>query len=336
MIRLAQLQGPAGRRLAVVEEPHLILLSGWSSVYDLARACIERTCGVAELIGSLGAGERIDGERIDYDKVYAGSAEWRALPSADHPAEQARCLVSGTGLTHMGSARNRQAMHGKPEDLSDSMRMYRWGVEGGKPAAGGVGAAPEWFYKGNGTALRGHGEPLTIPEYADDGGEEAEIAGVYIIDPAGVPRRIGFTQGNEFSDHEFEKQNYLYLAASKLRECSIGPELAIGAEFASVAGKVRIERESGTLWSQSIRSGEQAMSHSLANLEHHHFKFAAHRRPGDVHIHFFGADAFSYGDGIRLQDGDFMEIHFEGFGRPLRNPVRRARGPQPAVLVQHL
>jgi len=212
MIRLVQLQGPAGRRLAVAEEPHLVLLGGWSSVYDLARACMERTCRVAELSGSLGGSER-----IDYDEVHTGSAEWKVLPSADHPEEPARCLVSGTGLTHVGSARNRLAMHGKPEDLSDSMRMYRWGVEGGKPAAGDIGAAPEWFYKGNGTMLRGHGEPLTVPEYSDDGGEEAEIAGVYIIDSAGAPRRIGFTQGNEFSDHEFEKKNYLYLAASKLR-----------------------------------------------------------------------------------------------------------------------
>ena len=73
------------------------------------------------------------------------------------------------------------------------------------------------------------------------------------------------------------------------------------------------------------------MSHSVANLEHHHFKFEAHRRPGDLHIHYFGADAFSFGDGIRLQDGDIMEVHFEGYGRALRNTVQRSGIPRSAL-----
>jgi hypothetical protein len=33
------------------------------------------------------------------------------LPAFDHPDEQARCMVSGTGLTIAKSAENRQAMH---------------------------------------------------------------------------------------------------------------------------------------------------------------------------------------------------------------------------------
>jgi hypothetical protein len=64
------------------------------------------------------------------------------------------------------------------------------------------------------------------------------------------------------------------------------------------------------------------MCHSLDNIEHHHFKFEGHRRPGDLHVHFFGADAFSFGAGIKLNDGDVMKVRFEGFGRPLCNPVR--------------
>ena len=64
------------------------------------------------------------------------------------------------------------------------------------------------------------------------------------------------------------------------------------------------------------------MCHSLANLEHHHFKFDGHRRPGDVHVHFFGAHSLSFGDGIVLKDGDWIEVRYEGFGRPLRNQVR--------------
>jgi hypothetical protein len=225
----------------------------------------------------------------------------------------------------VASARNRQAMHGKPEDLTDSMRMYRWGVESGKPSTG-IGVAPEWFYKGNGASLRAHNEPLTIPGFAEDGGEEPEIAGVYVIDADGAPRRIGFAQGNEFSDHELERRNYLYLAASKLRTCSIGPELVVGAGFDSVPGTVSVERGGKSLWSRAICSGERNMSHSLANLEHHHFKFDAHRRPGDLHIHYFGADAFSFGEGIQLRMGDIMEVHFEGYGRPLRNHLKRVHG----------
>jgi hypothetical protein len=129
-------------------------------------------------------------------------------------------------------------------------------------------------------------------------------------------------QGNEFSDHKFEKRNYLNLAGSKLRDCSVGPELVVGAEFGDVRGEVRIERGGKTVWQKKIASGEENMCHSLANLEHHHFKFAGHRQPGGVHVHFFGADALSCGDGVVLRDGDFAEVWFEGFGRPLRNVIR--------------
>jgi len=320
MIRLVQLERAGERRLALVDEPRLLLLGGGSSVYDLAQACIPDDRSVRAEVE-----RRVSAEALDYDEVYTGqgSSAWRILPSADHPGEPARCLVTGTGLTHLASAKNRQAMHGRPEDLTDSMKMYSWGVEGGKPQAGAVGVAPEWFYKGTGAALRGHNAPLTIPWHSDDGGEEPEIAAVYLVDAAGVPWRIGFTTGNEFSDHEFERRNYLYLAASKLRTCSIGPELVIGAGLRSVAGRVSIERGSRVLWWKRIRTGEQAMSHSLENLEHHHFKFEQHRRPGDVHVHFLGAGAFSFGAGLRLEDGDVMQVHFDGFGRALRNPVER-------------
>jgi hypothetical protein len=331
MIRLVQLQGPYGRRVALVEEPRLALLSVSNSLYELAQTCIQRRCSVSAVLD-----RELSGERLDYAEVYAGHSEYKILPAADHPSEPARCLVTGTGLTHMASAKNRDAMHAKAEDLTDSLRMYRWGVEGGKPAPGEIGVPPEWFYKGSGACLRAHNQPLTIPEFAEDGGEEPEVAGVYIIDSMGAPWRIGFTQGNEFSDHEFERRNYLYLAASKLRTCSIGPELVIEPRFDSVPGAVSIERAGKTLWSRAISSGECAMSHTVANLEHHHFKFEGHRRPGDVHVHFFGADAFSFGEGIRLETGDIMQVHFEGYGRPLRNSLKRITDRPRAVQVRFL
>ncbi len=278
----------------------------------------------------------LSSEALSYDEVYDGRREWRLLPAFDHPVEPARCLVSGTGLTHLASAQNRQAMHSGPADLTDSMRMYLWGTEGGRPAEGDIGVAPEWFYKGSGTILRGHGEPLSVPPYAGDGGEEPEIAGAYIIDFEGRPRRLGLMAANEFSDHRTEKKNYLYLAPSKLRTCSIGPELICGANFDDVPGRVRILRSGEEVWTQAIRSGEANMCHSLRNIEHHHFKFEQHRRPGDAHVHFFGADAFSFGAGIALNDGDVMEVMFEGFGRALRNSVEVERGKPELVAVTSL
>jgi hypothetical protein len=210
-------------------------------------------------------------------------------------------------------------------DLTDSMKMFRWGIEGGRPAAGAVGVPPEWFHKGTGCGLRAHGEPLDIPGYAEDGGEEAEIAGVYLVAPNAQPYRIGFAVGNEFSDHQFEKKNYLNLAGSKLRTCSLGPELVVDAQFESVPVAATIERDGSVLWSKAFRSGESEMCHSLQNIEHHHFKFEGHRRPRQVHIHFFGTDCLSFSDHIRLQDGDVIEVAAEGYGRPLRNPVRAAK-----------
>jgi hypothetical protein len=322
MIHLVQIGNGSERRVAMVEEPHLRCLEEVFSVYELARRYAHFGSKMSEQASALASGEL-----LDYGAIYGGRSEWRLLTPIDVPGEPSRMLVSGTGLTHLGSARERQAMHlGGPvkveEAVTDSMRMFEWGVEGGRPEEGAIGIAPEWFYKGDGAALRGPFQELEIPGYAEDGGEEAEIAGVYVIDDAGNPCRIGMVQGNEFSDHKFEKRNYLNLAGSKLRTCSIGPELVIGQDFADVRGEVRIEREGETLWHRKIASGEENMCHSLANMEHHHFKFAGHRQPGCVHVHFYGADALSCGDGIVLRDGDVAEVRFDGFGRALRNPIR--------------
>jgi len=331
MTRLVQLKRENARRVALVEEPQLRLLEGCSSICELANSAIGGGVKLSDL-----ARKRATGELLEYDPIYHGRSEWRILPPIDHP-EPARCAVSGTGLTHLGSARNRQSMHASTDaDLTDSMKMFRWGIEGGRPAPGAIGSAPEWFYKGTGTILRGQGDALEVPPYAGDGGEEAEIAGIYLIDPDGQPRRIGMAGGNEFSDHVFEKTNYLNLAASKLRTCALGPEILLDPEFQSLPVEVKIERARTTLWSKTFRTGDAEMCHSLANIEHHHFKYEAHRRPGDVHVHFFGTDGLSFSDGIILQDGDVMQVSIAGFGRPLRNPVRMAGGKANVISVKAL
>ncbi len=323
MLRLVQLQhSKHDRRVAVVEENQLRLLRGVDSIYRLAQGSLAQGSTLEDFARS-----KTGAESLDYDTVYGEVSDWRLLPAYDHPEEPARCLVSGTGLTHKASAENRQAMHAgqKAAVVTDSMKMYQWGLEGGRPAPGKIGVAPEWFYKGTGTILRAHGEPLEVPAFADDGGEEAEVAGAYLIDAAGEPRRVGLVLGNEFSDHKMEAKNYLYLAPSKLRTCALGPELIVGADFQDARGTTRIMRNGKAIWSGSFATGERNMSHTVANLEHHHFKYPAHRRPGDAHVHFFGADAFSFGDGVGLSDGDVMEIELVGFGRPLRKDVRHAR-----------
>jgi hypothetical protein len=332
MTRLVQIHDGSTRRVALVDEPHLRPLADFRSVYELAHRALADGVALRALVERLATGEA-----LDYDAVYSGRSPWRLLPPVDHPAEPSRCLVSGTGLTHLGSAKNRNAMHGKSDaELTDSMKMFRWGVEGGRPGPGAIGTAPEWFYKGTGSILRAPGESLDVPPYAEDGGEEGEIAGVYLIDPSGRPLRLGMTVGNEFSDHTFEKRNYLNLAGSKVRSCAIGPELVIDPAFDSVAGNVTIERGGKVLWSQAIATGEAEMCHSLANIEHHHFKFETHRRPGDLHVHYYGAHSLSFGAGVKLSDGDVMEISFTGFGRALRNPLRVVSGPAELVTVRPL
>jgi hypothetical protein len=322
MIHLVQISDGSSRRVAIVEEPHLHCLTGVQSVYELTQQCLSLGRQLSEHAIAI-----VSGEVLGYDAIYSGASQWHLLAPIDVPGASSRLMIAGTGLTHLGSAKERQAMHLADASkaavtLTDSMRMFQWGIEGGRPAEGEIGIAPEWFYKGNGSMLRAPFAPLTIPAYAEDGGEEAELAGIYLIGDDGTPYRIGMAAGNEFSDHQFEKRNYLNLAGSKLRTCSLGPELVVGAKFQAVAGEARIERGTETIWSKKVATGEENMCHSLANLEHHHFKFEGHRQPGDVHVHFFGAHSLSFGDGIVLEDGDWIDVRYDGFGRALRNSIR--------------
>ena len=318
-MRLIQLFHKDGeRRLALVQGEALVLIRNYFSTYDLARVAIEQQKNLMDCVE-----ENCSVEILSYESIYSGKSDWKILPAFDHPVNPRFCMLSGTGLTHKASAENRQKMHEAVEkaSLTDSMIMYQWGLEGGKPGPGENGVQPEWFYKGNGSQLRGHLDPLVIPSYGQDGGEEPEIAGVYVNDENGNPHRIGFATANEFSDHAMEKKNYLWLAPSKIRNCSLGPELSLTESFKSITGTVSVSRKGKILWEKIIHTGEDHITHSLKNLEYHHFKYDNHRLPWDVHIHFFGADAFSYGAGIQLEHGDLMNIHWEGMGRALVNPL---------------
>ncbi|KAB7767416.1 AraD1 family protein [Xanthomonas maliensis] len=293
-------------------------LAGVASSYALASAAIANG-------HSLEAQALQHG--VDVVRDYAPLlAEQRLLPPLQHP-DPAHCLVTGTGLTHLGSAAARDAMHQTLQTqqdagtLTDSMKMFQWGLEGGIPRNGAPGVQPEWFFKGDGSIVVAPGAPLPCPDFALDGGEEPELVGLYLIGPDGTPHRLGFAIGNEFSDHITERQNYLYLAHSKLRACAVGPELRSGPLPADLRGVSRIHRGHAVLWEKPFLTGEANMCHSLGNLEYHHFKYAAHRRPGDVHLHFFGTATLSFADQVQLQPGDRFEIDLPALGQPLVNSL---------------
>jgi hypothetical protein len=244
-------------------------------------------------------------------------------------------MMSGTGLTHLGSAEARDRMHRMTaaEEQTDSMRIFLEGVEGGKPAPGEIGCQPEWFYKGDGSQIAGPGDPLVMPHFAKDGGEEPELAAIFVIGPDGVPNRLGFCLANEFSDHVTERDNYLWLAHSKLRQASLGPELLVGPAPDHIEGVSRIWRDGSIVWEKPFLSGEANMSHSIANLEWHQFKYAQFRRPGDVHVHFLGTATLSFSDGFTTEPGDEFEIEASPFSLPLRNRLVLSDERQPALRV---
>lgn len=295
-----------------------VRLDGVTSLYQLAGAALAEGRSLQDAALARRTAEVLD--------IGGNGSGIRLLPPIDHP-DPAHLYLTGTGLTHLGSAESRDKMHALAAAggaQTDSMRMFLDGLKGGKPAGGGVGSQPEWFYKGDGSSVVGTGAALEMPAFALDGGEEPEIAGIYLIDSRGEPRRLGFCLANEFSDHLTERENYLWLAHSKLRPAALGPEVLTGPLPADVRGTSRVLRGERVIWEKPFLTGESNMSHAIANLEHHHFKYGNFRRPGDLHVHFFGTATLSFSDQVRVEPGDLFEISADAFRLPLRNPLRRA------------
>ncbi len=305
----------------------------FETTYKLINYSITNNQNLDELLNKLlDKANPID---FSYDEIL-NSNNKNELPKIlvpiDHP-DPYRLFISGTGLTHTGSVKSRDMMHNDNEekkDQTDSAKMFQMGIKGGKPEEGKIGVAPEWFYKGNGTNLKGPNDLLEIPNFSLDGGEEPEVVGCYFIDPEGNPVRLGFTLGNEFSDHETEQINYLYLAHSKMRNCSIGPELDTSLEFKDISINCDIERDGGKIYkSGPIKSGEEYMSHSLSNMEYHHFKYDIHRLPGDLHLHYFGTSQLSYSTrDWKFKSGDKIIISSEEFDGSLKNEVKKVNSKE--------
>ncbi len=330
-MHLSQIVQPHGAVAVVAREgSRAAIVTGAASTYALAQEAVAKGQSLAATVAQHGLGDTVD--------LASLAATGRLALPISHP-DPAHLHLTGSGLTHLGSASARDAMHAKlagAETPTDSMKMFRMGLEGGRPAKGAVGVQPEWFYKGNGTTAVAPGQPLTSPGFALDGGEEPELAGIYLIGPDGSPNRVGWALANEFSDHVTERINYLFLAHSKLREAAFGPEILVGDLPADIRGTSRIRRGGQVIFEKPFLSGEANMSHTLANLEHHHFKYAIFRQPGDVHVHMFGTATLSFADGIKTEAGDIFEIEAADFGLPLKNPLAVAPASAGAQTVKAL
>ncbi|WP_417583305.1 AraD1 family protein [Nitrincola sp.] len=317
MIRLIQyMDSDNQRRVGIVDTvggEQIQRIQGAVSVYSLAQQAIENSSDLETLIKSLPTST----EEASLSSLLEAKC---VLAPLDHP-DPAHLYVTGTGLTHTGSADTRDKMHTADSaeiQQSDSMKMFRMGLEGGKPATGEAGVQPEWFYKGDGSIVVHPEHTFAIPSFSLDASEEPELVGCYLNGPDGTPYRIGYALGNELSDHITERENYLFLAHSKLRVCSFGPELLIGELPEDIQGTSRIRRNGELVWEKAFASGEANMSHTFANLEHHHFKYKLFCRPGDIHLHYFGTATLSFAD-MRTEAGDQFEIRADAFGKPLRN-----------------
>ena len=176
------------RRVGVVDNDLIREVRDARSVRDLALAAIEAGATLEQHVHTLGLGGSHDYAQLLKDL--------RILPPLDHP-DPAHLLVSGTGLTHLGSASARDKMHQQAGDeaaMTHTMRIFKWGVEGGKPQTGQAGVQPEWFYKGDGCIVVRPGQPFPLPPFAEDAGEEPEMAGLYVIGHDGKPYRVGFAR----------------------------------------------------------------------------------------------------------------------------------------------
>ncbi len=102
-VRLIQLRDADGqRRLAACDADGAArFVDGVESSYELAQ------CALSEGVALAAAANARLGAPVD---LVAAEAEDRLLAPIDHP-DAAHLILSGTGLTHLGSAEGRDKMH---------------------------------------------------------------------------------------------------------------------------------------------------------------------------------------------------------------------------------
>ena len=144
---------PPGRLPRRRHRPHR---HGAASTYALAQEAIAAGQSLAEAVRARGLGAEVD--------LAAALAEGRVL-RADRPPRPG-ASAPDRHRPHPSRQRRHPRRHAQgaaaEETLTDSMKMFRMGLEGGKPARA-PGVQPEWFYKGNGTQAVGPGRAARQP-----------------------------------------------------------------------------------------------------------------------------------------------------------------------------
>ena len=323
-MRLVQYVDAENRRAVAAETGdgyHRV--AGTSSVHALALEAIGAGRGLAGLVT-----ERIGPEPVDLEALEQAG---KLLPPLDHPADPAHMLVTGTGLSHLGSAEGRDKMHrdlAEAATLTDSMRMFKLGLEGGKPGRGARTACS----RNGSTRATARSWPGRVGHWRarpsrSTAARSRRSSGLYLIGPDGtaLAGRLRARQRVLRPRHrEAELSLPRPFQAAGVR---IGPELLVGDLPRDLRGTSRIRRGGAVVWEKPFLSGEGNMCHTIENLERHHFKYPVFRRPGDVHAHFFGTSTLSFSDGFKTQPGDVFEIEMAQFGRPLRNALAVAETP---------
>ena len=103
-MRLIQVKGGRGRQVVAEDDGEAWIVKGYRTVYDLALAAIRKKTTLAA------AGRP---RRPGRQGGPGGAACGGPRASADRPSRSRPSLVTGTGLTHLGSAATRDAMHNK-------------------------------------------------------------------------------------------------------------------------------------------------------------------------------------------------------------------------------
>src|SRR4051794_7388190 len=110
-MRLAQITDGAGKAVVVTDNGESRKLEKFSTIYALAMAAIS----VGRKLQDEIAGAKL-GEPVDLAKALS---EGRVLSPLMH-SDPAHTYVTGTGLTHLGSAEGRDKMH---KDLADAAKL---------------------------------------------------------------------------------------------------------------------------------------------------------------------------------------------------------------------
>ncbi len=314
-MRLSQVLDNHGKKFVCATDDDGISrkLADTPGIRALALQAIEAHCSLPTLIN-----DRMTDEIIN---LAAALEDGRILCPIDHP-DPAHLIVGGSGLSHKAWV-DLEPDRGEDENAwPDHYKTLMLGLHGGKPAKGEWGAQPEWFLKGNGDVLVPPGGAVEHPFFGDGPGEEAELAGIYIIGPDKTPFCIGYTLGNEFSDEQMFFKNVYHLAQSKKRHVSLGPEVLVGNLPDDIPARITLLRGDDVQWQANFRTGEANMLHSIGNIEAHYFKYSQWYIPGDVHVLYYGNAVMSTAQGEVIKDGDVFRLDCSTFGLPLINTVR--------------